>query len=134
MFTCLFVLFCFLCLNPEVVSWKCSVKNCVLKSFAKFSGKHLCQSPFFNKVAGHSLLRIPFLQNTSCSGDCFWKSQGKDLQPQLFFQIPRKITVSFSFCNFSIMFHFILNLNYFFHWFYNPFSWTDIMSVSRISS
>ena len=74
-FVYLFVCFvCFLCLNPEVVSWKCCMKNCVLKSFAKFSGKHLCQSPFFNKAAGHSLLRIPFLQNTSCSGDCFWKS------------------------------------------------------------
>ena len=25
---------------------------CVLKNFAKFTGKHLCQSFFFNKVAG----------------------------------------------------------------------------------
>ena len=24
----------------------------VLRNFAKFTGKHLCQSPFFNKVAG----------------------------------------------------------------------------------
>ena len=28
-------------------------KKDVLKSFAKFTGKHLCQSLFFNKVAGH---------------------------------------------------------------------------------
>ena len=27
-------------------------KKMVLKSSSKFSGKHLCQSPFFNKVAG----------------------------------------------------------------------------------
>ena len=27
-------------------------KKCVFKSFAKFTGKHLCQSLFFNKVAG----------------------------------------------------------------------------------
>ena len=27
----------------------------VLKNFAKFTGKHLCQSPFFNKVAGGRL-------------------------------------------------------------------------------
>ena len=27
-------------------------KNGVLENFAKFSGKHLCQSLFFNKVAG----------------------------------------------------------------------------------
>ena len=39
------------CLNqkqpPEVFS-----KKGVLKNFAKFTGKHLCQSLFFNKVAG----------------------------------------------------------------------------------
>ena len=27
-------------------------KICVLKNFVKFTGKKLCQSPFFNKVAG----------------------------------------------------------------------------------
>ena len=27
-------------------------KKCVLKNFAKFTGKHLCQSLLFNKVAG----------------------------------------------------------------------------------
>ena len=27
-------------------------KKCVLRNFAKFTGKHLCQSVFFNKVAG----------------------------------------------------------------------------------
>ena len=31
---------------------KCSVKNGVLRNFAKFKGTHLCQSLFFNKVAG----------------------------------------------------------------------------------
>ena len=30
----------------------CSMKKGVLKNFAKFTGKHLCQSLFFNKVAG----------------------------------------------------------------------------------
>ena len=33
--------------RPEVVC-----KKCVLRNFAKFTGKHLCQSLFFNKVAG----------------------------------------------------------------------------------
>ena len=28
------------------------MKKGVLRNFAKFSGKHLCQSLFFNKVAG----------------------------------------------------------------------------------
>ena len=46
----------------------------VLRNFAKFTGKHLCQSLFFNKVAGlwhrcsvnfANFLRTPFLQNTS---------------------------------------------------------------------
>ena len=64
---------------------RCSVRKDVLKNFAKFTGKHLCQSLFFNRVAGlrpatllkkrlwHrcfpvnfvKFLRIPFLQNTS---------------------------------------------------------------------
>ena len=33
--------------RPEVFC-----KKGVLKGFAKFTGKHLCQSPLFNKVAG----------------------------------------------------------------------------------
>ena len=31
---------------------RCSMKKGVLKNFAKFTGKHLCQILFFNKVAG----------------------------------------------------------------------------------
>ena len=66
--------------RPEVFC-----KKVVLRNFAKFTGKHLCQSIFFNKVAGlraanlfkkrlwHrcfpmnfvKFLRAPFLQNTS---------------------------------------------------------------------
>ena len=34
----------------EAVAWKYSVKG-VLRNFTKFTEKHLCQSPFFNKVA-----------------------------------------------------------------------------------
>ena len=30
---------------------RCSVEKGVLKTFVKFTGKHLCQSLFFNKVA-----------------------------------------------------------------------------------
>ena len=29
----------------------CSIRKCVLRNFTKFTGKHLYQSPFFNKVA-----------------------------------------------------------------------------------
>ena len=62
-----------------------SVREGVLRNFAKFLGKHLCQSLFFSKVAAlrpatllqqrlwhrcfpvnfAKFLRIPFLQNTS---------------------------------------------------------------------
>ena len=31
---------------------RCSVRKGVLRNLAKFTGKHLCQSLFFNKVAG----------------------------------------------------------------------------------
>ena len=64
---------------------RCSVKKIVLRSFTKFTGKCICQSLFFNKVAGPRpetlskkrlwrrcfpvnfgiFLRSPFLQNTS---------------------------------------------------------------------
>ena len=70
--------------RPEVFC-----KKGVLRKFAKFTGEHLCQGFFFNKVAGLTsatllksrlwlrcfpvnytkLLRTPFLQNTS--GSCF---------------------------------------------------------------
>ena len=64
---------------------RCSIKTGVLRNFAKFKGKHLCQRLFFNKNAGlrpatiikkrlwhrcfpvnfAKFLRAPFLQNTS---------------------------------------------------------------------
>ena len=64
---------------------RCCVKRGVFRNFAKFTGKHLCQSLFFNKVAGlrsanllkqrlwhrcfpanfAKCLRKSFLQNTS---------------------------------------------------------------------
>ena len=62
-----------------------SIKKVVIGNFVKLTGKHLCQSLFFNKVAGlrpqatlkkrpwyrcfplnfKKVLRTPFLQNTS---------------------------------------------------------------------
>ena len=32
--------------------WRCFVRKNVLRNFAKFTEKHLCQTLFFNKVAG----------------------------------------------------------------------------------
>ena len=36
----------------EAVFQRCSIKKGVFRNFTKFTGKHLCQNPFFNKVAG----------------------------------------------------------------------------------
>ena len=47
---------------------RCSVKKDVLKYFGKFTGKHLCQSPFFNKAVGH---RLPTLLKKRLKHRCF---------------------------------------------------------------
>ena len=43
---------------------RCSVKKGVLRNFAKYTGKHLCQSLLFNKVAG--LRPAPSLKKILC--------------------------------------------------------------------
>ena len=48
-------------LITEAVARRCSVEKGVLKNFAKFTGKHLCQSLVFNKVAGLSLIKKEIL-------------------------------------------------------------------------
>ena len=42
----------------EAVAQRCSVRKGVLRNFTKFTGKHLCQSLFFNKVAGRGCFLI----------------------------------------------------------------------------
>ena len=42
----------------EAVVQRCSVKKEFLKIFAKFTGKHLCQSLFFIKTSGNYLRRL----------------------------------------------------------------------------
>ena len=49
--------------RPEVFCKKGALKN-----FAKFTGKHLCQSPFFSEVTG--LRSATLLKNSLCHG-CF---------------------------------------------------------------
>ena len=39
----------------EAAVQRCSIKKVVLRNFTKFTGKHLCQSLLFNKVAGLQL-------------------------------------------------------------------------------
>ena len=38
--------------SSEAVAQRCFVRKGVLRNFAKFTGKHLCQSLFSNKVTG----------------------------------------------------------------------------------
>ena len=45
----IFFLFC-ISSNNRSNYRRCSVKNSVLRNFAKFTGKHLCQILFFNKI------------------------------------------------------------------------------------
>ena len=49
--------------QPPKLFYKKKVVAAVLRNFFKFAGKHLCQSPLFNKVAG--LLGALFLLNIS---------------------------------------------------------------------
>ena len=89
------------CYYSEAVVRKCSTKKGVLRNFTKFSGKYLCQSLFFDKIAGlrpatlskkrlwhryfsvnfANFLRAPFvtdhfwwllLTTVSISDVCFW--------------------------------------------------------------
>ena len=55
--------------GPEAVARRCSVRKGVLRNFAKLTGKHLCQSLYFNKVAGldYNFIKIETLaQVFSC--------------------------------------------------------------------
>ena len=61
----LFILvFHLLCVSNNKCSHRrCSIKKVAIRNFAKFTGKHLCQSLFFNKVADLAFakfLRTPF--------------------------------------------------------------------------
>ena len=66
--------FCLICCSRDKSFYRsrsshqrCSVKKDVLSNFAKFTGKHLYPSLFFNKVAGLTLLKKRLLtQVFSC--------------------------------------------------------------------
>ena len=42
----------------EAVAQRCSVKKVFFRNFTKITGKHLCQSHFFNKAAGPGLAQV----------------------------------------------------------------------------
>ena len=58
----------------------CSVKKGVLRNFTKFTGKHLCQRLFFNKVVG---LRLATLLKKSLWHRCFSVNFAKFLRTPL---------------------------------------------------
>ena len=65
--------------------WKCSLKKAVLYTFAKFTGKHLCQSTIFNKVTGR--LRPATLLNKRSYTGVFLSILGK-IKEHVFYRTP----------------------------------------------
>ena len=79
-------------------------KKGVLRNFAKFTGKHLCQILFFNKVAGlrpatllKKSLRPPTLLKKSLWYSCFPVNFAKFLRTPLFTELLRWLLLSFHF-------------------------------------
>ena len=75
---------------------RCSVKEGVLKNFAKFTGKHLCQRIFFNKIAAlkKTLAQVFYCEfckicNNTLSTDHLWAtaSENKGLWKSLFLHV-----------------------------------------------
>ena len=71
---------CFRSSRPEVFC-----KKGVLRNFAKFTGKHLCQSLFFNKVTG---LRAATLLKKRLWHRCFTMNFLKFLRTHFFHRTP----------------------------------------------
>ena len=55
---------------------RCSITIGVLKKFAIFTGRHLCQSLFFNKVAGLEALSTEHLRETASDIFLYKESHG----------------------------------------------------------
>ena len=52
----------------------CSVRKDVLRNFSKFTGKHLCQSLFFNKISSFSLCHHTIFRSTPLSYGIWFES------------------------------------------------------------
>ena len=66
-------------------------KKGVLRNFSKFTGKHLCRSLFFNKVAG---LRPATLLKKKLLHRCFPANVGKFLRTSFLIEHPRWLLLS----------------------------------------
>ena len=91
--------------------YRCSIKKGILRNFAKFTGKHLCQSLFFNKVAGGlwhrcfpvkfaKFLRTPFSEHLwmTASADGWWVRESlcfrnNEIYFPIFDELSRKDTI-----------------------------------------
>ena len=76
-----------------------SMKKGVLRNFAKFTGKYLCQSLFFNKVAG---LRY----------GCFPVNFAKFLRPPLLENSCGRLLLNFIKCIFALIISTYVSLNF----------------------
>ena len=52
--------------------WRCSVTKDVLRNFSKFTGKHMCQLLFFNKVAGLLFNKVAGFRPATLSKKRLW--------------------------------------------------------------
>ena len=68
--------------SSKAVVWRCSVEKGILRNFAIFTGKYLCQRFFFDKVAGlrpatlfkkESLAQVFFCEFWEISKNIFFK-------------------------------------------------------------
>ena len=57
--------------HVEAVVRRCSVKRGVLRNFGKFTGKHLCQNLFLDKVAGQWHSQVFSCQFSKISNNTF---------------------------------------------------------------
>ena len=69
---------------PFFKHYLCSFRKGVFDNFAKFTGKHLCQSLFFNKTAG---LRLALLLKKDSGTGCFLWILG-NFWEHFFYRIP----------------------------------------------
>ena len=67
----------------EAVAQSCSLKKTFLRNFAKFTGKHLCQTLFFHKVGG---LSPPTLLKNRLWHRCFPVNLSKFLRTPFFIE------------------------------------------------
>ena len=117
----------FRCSRPEVFCEKD-----ILRNFAKFTGKHLCQRFFFNKVVG---FRLATLLKNSLWHRCFPVNFVKFLRTPflkkhlrwLLLEILKNSVVAFGWQLFA-NFHQILNKCYCLRFLIDLFSWTIISS------